>query len=408
MRSNEPFPIKGEQNIELCNFINTAWTKGWLNEYSDDHYLIKAIENRLTTFIGQEQLIENNINLQGMVNSDGSINTAAFSFNFCINFSLRLQFLTKKFGEESIKSFITNQMSAGKKNYKEDTFFESLSEVSILTFYAPRCDWLQAIYEPPVIEGINNKNPEARFVGNVQCRASGKNKMENVQTVTINIEVKSPEFPHDYHINEKIAIPTILLTNDGRKEIKKFCEARGVTYLDPRVLKLRDFMNSASSKFTIPKKNEFNLLYINWSYRDFPSNSFLEAWALLTNEINGILTHPEYGKEIGVLSEAYNKISAIIVYTESLEGLMFSDFRYVWQQNGAGPRVRMWVVDERLRHAEWADDSNVLFKITGLNPSKELTQMAMLDYKSRTNKEKVDANMFGSELIELILKNAKS
>lgn len=406
MRSDMLFPIKGEQNILLCSFLNTAWTRGWLNEYSNDHYLIKAIENRLTTFIGREQLIENNINQQGMVNSDGDINTTAFNFNFCINFSQRMQFLIKRFGEDGIRSFITNQMSAGKKNYKEDTFFEALSEVSILTFYAPRCNWFQAIYEPPVINGINNKNPEARFVGNIQCRTGDKNRMESVKIVTVNIEVKSPKFPHDSHMDENIVIPTILLTDEGRKEIKKFCKTSNVTYLDPRVLKLRDFMNSASGKFTIPKENEFNLLYINWSYRDFPSNSFLEAWALLTNEINGILTHPEYGKKMGVLSEAYDKITAVIVYTESLEGLMFSDFRYVWQQNGAGPRFRMWVIDEKLRHAEWADESDILFKITGMNPSKELTQLAMIDYKIKTSIVKSDVNIFATELTELIQKNA--
>ena len=50
-------------------------------------------------------------------------------------------------------------------------------------------------------------------------------------------------------------------------------------------MKLKDFLNSASSKFSVPQSNEYNLLYINWSYCDFASNSFLEAWSLLTNRI---------------------------------------------------------------------------------------------------------------------------
>lgn len=405
MRRKTPFPIKG--NIkEHCSFLNNAWTNGWLDEYSDDHFLIKALENRLETFVGKQQLIENDINLYGTIKADGDFDTNAFNINFCINFSRRMQFLTQVFGDENIRNFITNQMSAGKQHYKEDAFFEALSEVSILSFYATRCDWSHAIYEPPVFSGVDKRNPEAKFVGSIHCKVDGENQIEAERTVTINIEVKSPEFPHDNHDNEKIAIPTMLLTDNGRKEVKKFCKEHSVTYMDPRVLKLRDFINSASSKFTVPRDDEFNLLYINWSYRDFPTNSFLEAWSLLTNEINGALTHPESASSIGILPDAFKKITAVIVYTESLEGLMFSDFRYVWQRSGAGTRFRMWVIDEKLRNAEWADKSNVLFYITGMNPSKELTQMAMIDFKSETYVEKADAAVFSTKLVKLIQKNA--
>lgn len=405
MRKDTSFPIIC--NKKLCSFLETAWKSGWLDEYSDDHFLIKAIENRLMTFVGKRQLIENDINQQGIINADGSINTIAFNLNFCINFSSRMQFLAQKFGYENIKKFITNQMSAGKQNYREDAFFEALSEVSILSFYSTRCDWTQVIYEPLAKSGVNNKNPEARFVGSFHCKVDGESHMETYRTVSINIEVKSPEFPHDNHEYEKIAIPTILLTDNGRKVIRKFCEERNVMYLEPRVLKIRDFINSAAEKFNVPKDGEFNLLYINWSYRDFPSNSFLEAWSLLTNEINGILTHPEFAISMGISLDAFEKISAIIVYTESLEGLMFSDFRHVWQRNGAGPRFRMWVIDEKLRNAEWEDKSNVLFYITGMNPSKEMTQMAMIDCQSKTNEEKNETDLFCLELVKMIQTNAK-
>lgn len=406
MRSETSFPIKDKGALQLCNFLNVAWSNGWLDEYSDEHFLIKAIENRLSSFVGKEQLIENNINLQGMINLDGSVNDTAFNFNFCLNFSRRMEFLAQKFGEENIKSFITDQMSAGKQNYKEDTFFQALSEVSILSFHLQKCPWMEASYEPPVVLGLNNKNPEARFIGPICCKVGGKNEKEKERIVTINVEVKSPEFPHDKHSDEKIAIPTMLLTDDGRKEVKKLCQKYGIKYLDPRVLKLRDFINSASSKFTVPKEDEFNLLYINWSYRDFPSNSFLEAWSLLTNEVNGILTCREAGLSIGISEDAYEKISAVVVYTESLEGLMFSDFRYVWQKRGAGTRFRMWVVDEKLREAELSDESNVLFYVTGMNPDKPLTQMAMTDCKSKTDDERIEAIRIGMELIDLIKEKA--
>lgn len=396
MRSKTPFPI----NNKLCDFLHMAWTNGWLDEYSNEHFLIKAIENRLSTFVGKEQLIENNIDLLNMVYADGNINTTIFNLNFCINFSQRLQYMMRQFGEKNIKSFIENQLSAGKKHYKEDAFFQALSEISILSFYVSLRIWDQIIYEPSVAPGDNKKNPEAKFIGSVLCKIGGTNQEEIERAIIVNVEVKSPEFPHDNHMNEKIVIPTILLTNDGRKEVQDFCKMHSVRYMAPRVLKLRDFINSAAGKFTIPKDGEFNLLYINWSYRDFPSNSFLEAWSLLTNELNGILTHPKIGESIGITAEAYNKISAVIVYTESLEGLMFSDFRYVWQRNGVGPRFRMWVLDEKLR---CADESNILLGITGMNPSEGLTQWAMVDYKLK--KDNPETIMFTSELVKIICDN---
>lgn len=219
--------------------------------------------------------------------------------------------------------------------------------------------------------------------------------------------MKSPEFPHDRHENERIIIPTVLLTDPGREKVKKFCKDKGIKYLDARVKKLKDFINSAADKFRIPGECEFNLLYINWSYRDFPSNSFLEAWSLMTNEINGILIHPELAIEIGISPEAFEKITAIIVYTESLEGLMFGDLRYIWQRCGAGPRFRMWVLDEKLRKAEREDRSNILFYSTGMNPSDGLTQMAMADFKSVNNEERAEAERLGKELVTIIGENMK-
>ena len=43
-----------------------------MDEYSDNHFLIKAIENRLETFVGKEQLIENDLNMQGIIDVHGN------------------------------------------------------------------------------------------------------------------------------------------------------------------------------------------------------------------------------------------------------------------------------------------------------------------------------------------------
>lgn len=73
-----------------------------------------------------------------------------------------------------------------------------------------------------------------------------------------------------------------------------------------------------------------NLFYINWTFSEYPEYSFLEAASLLSNSVNGILNHREIGAAVGVKEEVYDKITALVVYTESLNGLMFNEFKYVW------------------------------------------------------------------------------
>lgn len=403
MRKDTKFPMEG---IFLLDFLRSAWGNGWLDEYSDDHFLIKTIENRLDDFVGKEQMIGNETNLQGIVKPDGGTHTAAFNSNFCINFSMHMQALERTFGTENIKRFMMDQMSAGKQKYDEDTFFQALSEVSILCFYA-RHDWTQALYEPPVSKGGSKKNPEASFMKELSGKGGETEREKEKIIIKVNVEVKSPEFPHDNHANEKTMIPAVLLTDDGRKRVKEFCAGHDLLYMDPRVLKLKEFIKSAAEKFTVPGPNEFNLLYINWSYRDFPSNSFLEPWSLLTNELNGILTHPEAAESIGISLDWLKKITAVIVYTESLEGLMFSDFRYVWQRHGAGPRFRMWVLNDELRAAEQNSKSGMLFRITGMKPDDALTRLALMDYKIKTDVERRAAHKVAVDLEQVIMQNAK-
>lgn len=403
MRSTTKFPLEAE--LDLCSFLKFSWENGWLDEYSNDHFLIKAIENRLVHFVAIEQLINNNINFVNMVNPDGSINSNHFNLNFCINFSRRLEGLYHDFGEDAIKRFITDQLSAGKHNYSEDAFFQALSEISILSFFTSLREWTKIIYEPPVVNGVNNKNPEASFCGVFECKDQADSHEHVEKSITLNVEVKSPQFPHDSHTNEKIVIPTVLLSPEGKENVKNFCKENNIRYLDPRVLKIRDFINSATSKFNIPEQDEYNILYINWSFRDFPSNAFLEAWSLLTNEKNGILIHQKYAEEIGVNPEAFEKISAIVVYTESLEGIAFSDFRYVWQQNGAGQRFRMWIINDELRQLEREGKSDIVFNITRMRPSDPLTQYVMIDGKSKNDSERVESAYLAYQLHNVIKEN---
>lgn len=403
MRKDIDFPLVYFPQLE---FLRSAWKKGWLDEYSGDHFLIKAIENRLDDFVGKQQLVGNELNQHGLIRPDGSIDLESFSYNYCVNFSAHMALLEQSFGAENIRRFMMDQMSAGKEKYNEDTFFQAMSEVSVLGFLAQN-HWTKMFYEPPVDKGKNNKNPEARFIMEYGSDRDDDASDTPKETLIVNVEVKSPKFPHESHADERTIIPTVLLTNEGRTKIQDFCKENGLIYMNPRVQQLKSFIKSAAEKFEIPKANEFNLLYINWSYRDFPSNSFLEPWALLTNNLNGILTHPESAKDFDILPEELKKITAVIVYTESLEGLMFSDLSFIWQRHGAGPKFRMWVLDEKLREAERSDKSRWLFNVTGMNPDDPSKQLLMADLKPKTPAEVGKVGRLSLDLLQLIRENAK-
>lgn len=368
-RSQRPYP-RQDVSVECIEaFLISAWTNGWLDEYSDNHFLIRVIERRLNDFIGSQQLINNNLNQYNIV-KNGRIDYEEFSNLFCINFSTKMNGLLQKFGEKHIKNFVMNQMSAGKRNYNENAFFEALSEISILYFLSGK-GWTKYEYEPLLNHRESAKNPEARF-----------EYINGEEQLFVNVEVKSPAFPPTTHENENIIIPVILLSENGIKLVKEYCQEIGIVYLDPRVKKLKDFLNSASSKFTKPTNDEYNILYINWSFRDFPSNSYLEAWNLLTNPINGILTNPAYAESMEVDLEFFNKVSAVVVYTESIEGLMFQSFNHVWQRNKEGPRFRMWV---NTRLCESEKKIEYLFNITGMNPSKNSSYLFMCNLENHDN-----------------------
>lgn len=388
MRKDTPFPMECSP---VTDFLEKAWTNGWMDEFSNEHFLIRAMENRLGDFVGRSQLTLNNFAMYCPIGADGEYDLAAFSNNFCINLSMKLEGMAAAFGENKVKRFITDQLSAGKLNhYKEDTFLQALSEISILSFWLSRYQWDQTVYEPPVKTGVNKKNPEASFIYCINQTENGAPK-----TIKINIEVKSPAFPHSNHDGEKILIPSVLLTEQGRNLVQTFCQDNGVTYLPPRVGKLVDFINSAAGKFEVPEENELNLLYINWSYRDYPSNSFLEAASLLSNPYNGLLHYPDIAQQMGVVPDAFQKISAIIVYTESLEGVMFTDYRHVWQRNGAGTRFRIYTLDQNIRQNVFEDAGEFVFQMTGMNPCQNEKCMALIDFKSTTEEERQQAKVFG-------------
>lgn len=353
MRSQTRSPL---ENNQLCGFINKLWADGWLDSFSQDHFLIRAIENRLIDFHGKEQLSQNNFNIYNFQNNVG--------INFAINFSNKMEHMNAVFGEKEIKHFVENQLSAGKERYNEDQFLRGLTELEVLQYFSTFAYSVnkQAFYEPPI--GMNGKNPEARFIYN--------------NSVIVDIEVKTPGFSNE-SIQEKLLIPTVLLDNPGRIELQSFCEEKNVKCLLPRMYKLVQFLNSAVDKFEAPTSpKHLNLLYINWSYSEFPSKSFLEAYGILFNKLTGLLNHKAIGIHCGIKEEVYSKISAVIVYTSSLNNLISQDFRYLWA-------TRYFAI------IPMNVDKKLLLRVTDMDYRRnDIPPFILADFKSKTIDEQAE------------------
>jgi hypothetical protein len=251
-----------------------------------------------------------------------------FSSTFLINFSIKLQICANIFSEEKIFDFVANQLSAGKKKYREEAFFEALSEINVLFYF---CNFVSKIkearYEPK--QGIHGANPEARFI------------FEN--DVIMDIEVKKANFTSCVNLKkgEAGAIkPNIALTQSTKNELMQFCFDNKLQLVFPRVSKLGEFVKSAANKFQTPTTNKhFNLLFINWTYTDFPECGVNEPMSIFINTENGLfhnnnalsLIKNRHGENI-IDRNDLDKISAVVLYRDTLETLLSGDFRFHFKE----------------------------------------------------------------------------
>lgn len=352
-RHNQPFPL---DDIILHKYLKEKWEAGWFDSFNDNHFIIRAIKGTLNDCVGKEQLLYAN-------RYNAYCDEQSMSETFCMNFPSRLKMMENVFGTEKIRNFVENQLSAGKAHYNEDTFFEAMSEISILSFFSVRYDWTKALYEPPVNDS-NAHNPEAAFIYesdtfNLRC----------------NIEVKTARYSNP--IEDNVFIPTVLVNETGIQKLESLCTAHGMKLEGTYPKKLLGFIKSACEKFSFPDANEVNILCLNWTFRNYVDNSFLEAWSLLTNKHNGLMTHSDKWEiflEPGETMPDLSKITAIIVYDESLDGLLFNDFSFVWRRNGQGPCFRFYVND--------MTKVDLLRNLTQMNPDKAETQYSMRSYNT--------------------------
>lgn len=312
---NSPFPnqaflsmLAGVKDV-LPNRIEECWNKGIFDEYSDQHFLIHALNNDtefFRPFCAKYQLTFNY-----------AYDHRTFPTTFLMNLNSRIEFLYRCFGQSKIEKFLKDQLSAGKQNYKQNTFFEALSELHLLSYFAAYgpSKVSKMTYEPPT--GSNGANPEARF--------------EYGNGITLDIEAKTPNFPERNH-KKNIILPGLLIDDSGRTELNTFCRQHMIECRFPRVLKLADFFESAAKKFVVPTApTQINLLAINWTYADINEAELFEPTKLLCNQINGIFVRKDIALKIGISEEALQKITAVFLYRISEEALLFSDLRYLFK-----------------------------------------------------------------------------
>lgn len=303
-RRNIPFPQT--YNSLYKSGFKYLWEKGILDEYDNNHFIIQALMNNPQIF----DRVKKYCNVVTMYAEDKK----EFPQNFCVNFEGRLQTMYNIFGQATIEDFIKGQLAAGKKHYSESQFFEALTEIEVLLFFACFGPGLsKGIYEPKT--GKGNHNPEATF----EYKTGDK----------ISIEVKTPEFQWVLPNNDEI-MPLYLLTDNGINQFDKVCKQSGYIFKKPRVSKLKSFLDSACDKFNIPTEKEYNILCINWTYTDITYGGYIEPAMLLYNPINGIFNHRNIAKQLKIDEDIYEKISAIFVFQNSVDSILFTDLRYLW------------------------------------------------------------------------------
>lgn len=282
------------------------WDEGWLDDYSDNHFLIRAIHGDDKIYYNVCAYCKTALGLNNIQKN--------FAEMFCVNFITKFQQMIRLFGEKTMKDFVKNQLAAGKKHYNEGAFFQALTEVEMILFFSTfGPNIVECEYEPTT--GKGKHNPEA------SC------KFEDGSIV--NIEVKTAGYMTGNYTVDKY-MPLVLLTDEGRKLFEKKCKAFGVAHEFPRVGKVKDYLNSSSEKFHVPRADEYNILCINWSYSDVLLDGFREPAMILANEVNGIFNHKDMAEKCGINADIYEKISCIIVFQNSVEAIVSLDFRYLW------------------------------------------------------------------------------
>lgn len=306
---------------EINEYIFSLYDKGVMAGYAPDHLLIRALYDDSSVFYKY-------LNVLSAVTTDAN---TSFAWTFIANLSIKLKGCADFFenGHKHIEAFVKNQLAAGKSQYCERAVFEALSEINILV-YLIMCfkgKAKEAIYEPQQNSG--GANPEARFI------------LED--GTIVNVEVKKGNFPKIVSVDPNtvgVVKPNIPLNIKQSSELEEFCKKNNIHLLYPSVAKMGDFIASAGKKFSSSAShNYYNILFLNWTYTNFQDYWANEPVCFFINPINGFfqnhnalpLVTNRKGKEI-ISKSDIDKLSAVIIYKDPLETILFTDFRYTFQR----------------------------------------------------------------------------
>lgn len=109
MRSQTPYPTN--VNFDFLETIRNFWETGVLDAYSENHFLICAINNDISYF--KDLFLRRHIR---------DIDPDIFPWHFIVNLDGKIKNLINRFGSDEIKNFFKNQFAAGKSSYNENQF----------------------------------------------------------------------------------------------------------------------------------------------------------------------------------------------------------------------------------------------------------------------------------------------
>jgi len=101
LRSQTSYPAT--VGLEIFETIKVFREKGIFDDYSEKHFIIRAINNDVSYF--KELFLRKNIK---------EINPTSFPWNFIANLNVKTVNLMQCFGNDVIENFFRNQFAAGK------------------------------------------------------------------------------------------------------------------------------------------------------------------------------------------------------------------------------------------------------------------------------------------------------
>ena len=299
--------MKKRDNSNL-KWLEEFAQEGYFDDFSEDHFIKRILRedgdlpDKFQTEIFQ------------ICKRDNSNRVKIDAISFYASFSARLSNMLNLFDENDIKKFVEAQLSAGKDKYNEDTFFQAISEITCINYVAnivPESNDIYVEYEPTT---NGKKNPEARII-------SGE---KNLDKFRYDIEVKTPVFKGiQLDSNKKYLKVNIPLSDKNRDIVQGMADQYDYNVIWPNFYKIKDFINSAGSKFIEPTSVEdINILFINWTFINPKESKIMEPCALLMNEKNGLLRNNKYHNIVGIDEDMLKKISAIVIYCDNYDSFM--------------------------------------------------------------------------------------